>query len=181
MQHVSEKMRRSESSQTISSIIDKCTLIERYTVKKYKELSKQTDNERAIKLFSTLSMDGRAHALMLNEIKDSLTNSGEISNTIQISAHLGIPEKEDIPYDSGVKQTYYAMKKHLNLEQDFKEIYSELSNEVDDFRAQELFKALAIHETKHHEKLEELIKAFEEMHELLFNEPISKQEISSND
>lgn len=171
MQKLSDNKKEPQVSHTISSILDKCITIEKYTHKKYKELSKHTDNERARILFEELSMAGEAHALMLTEIHDSLKRTGEITNTIHISAHLEIPEKEDLPYDSGVKQTYYAMKKHLTLENDFKEIYTRLS-EVKSPMARELFRLLIIDETDHHKKLKDLINSFEEVYKLLFKKTL---------
>ena len=142
-------------------------MIEKYTQRTYKELSKQTENKRAIILFDKLSMAGEAHALILTEIQDSLTKTGEIVKIITTSTQLQIPKMEDIPYDSGVKQTYYAMKKHLNLERDFKEIYAKLSEEVKNPMTQELFRLLTIDETNHHKQLKDLIKAFEETYKSL--------------
>jgi len=171
VQKLSENEKGSPVAQSISSILDKCITIEKYTHNKYKELSKQTENEQAKILFDELSRAGEAHALMLKEIHDSLTTTGEILNTVNISAHLEIPEKEDIPHESGVEQTYYAMKKHLTLESDFKEIYTKLS-EVENPVAKELFRLLIIDETNHHKKLKDLIKSFEEVYKLLFSKKL---------
>jgi hypothetical protein len=48
-------------------------------------------------------MAGKSHALILTEIKNSLTKTGEITNVVTISSLLEIPKKEDMPHDSEVK------------------------------------------------------------------------------
>lgn len=168
MQKFSSEEKQDETPQGISSILDNCIRIEKYTQKKYNELSKQTDNSRAIDLFKRLSMGGKAHAIMLTEIKDLLAKSGEINNFITVVAHLEIPKKEKIPADTRVRQTYHAMKLHLNLERDFKDVYTKLSEEIKSTMAKELFRQLIIDETNHHKELEALIQAFEEMYKLIF-------------
>jgi rubrerythrin len=172
MQPVSEKVTFSEDSQEISSILDKCISIERYTQKKYKQLLKQTENERARDLFEQLSQAGEAHAEMLTQIKHELKQTGEISNTLVMSAKLEIPKTEKIPATSGIKQTYYALIKHLDLEYYFKETYTKLSEEVNSPHAKEILRLLVIEETNHHQKLKELIKAFEEVYSMLFEKKL---------
>lgn len=157
-----------ERSNTISSILDNCITIEKYTEKKYKELSENTDNERAKQLFDELSKAGNAHSIMLTQIKDALAETGEISNSTNIAVDLRIPKKENIPEDSGVKQTYLAMKKHLNLEKDFETVYAKLSKEVKNPTAQGIFQTLSSQESSHHKRLRQLIKAFEEVYKMIF-------------
>ena len=123
----------SEAFKTISSVLDKCILIEKYTESKYKELSIKTDNIRARILFEELSAAGKAHARMLGGIKSILTETGEISILVAVSAALEIPKPNHSSYESEVKHTYYSMRQHLNLERDFKEIYEQLSKKIKKF------------------------------------------------
>jgi hypothetical protein len=60
------------------------------------------------------------------------------------------------------------MKKHLNLENEFKGIYTKLSEEVNSPMAQELFRFMTIDETNHHKELTDLIKAFEKIFKFNF-------------
>lgn len=169
MQQFSGKAKADDTTQQgISAILDNCITIEKYTKTKYKELAKQTDNSRAKDLFERLSMGGEAHAQILTEIKDLLTKSGEIRRFVTTAVRLEIPKGKKIPDDSNVRQTYYAMKLHLHLERDFRDIYAQLSREVKNPMAQQLFRQLIIDETNHHKELEALIKAFEEMYKMLF-------------
>jgi len=169
MQKLSANTKISDISQNISSILDNCITIEKYTQKKYKQLSKQTENTRAKNLFKELSRGGEAHALMLTQIKHELKQTGEINNTMDASK-IEIPKTEDIPDDPGVKQTYNAMKKHLYLERDFKKIYNKLFEEIMSPYAKEILRILVIDETNHHKKLRALIKAFEEIYKQIFEE-----------
>ena len=174
MQKLSVKPKHSEGSQNISSILDNCIKIENYTKKKYKQLSKQTDNTRAKNLFEQLSLGGEAHALMLTQIKHELKQTGEINNITDISTKIKLPKTEDIPNESGVKQTYKAMTKHLYLEHDFKKTYIKLSEEITNPQAKEILRTLVIDETNHHKKLKALIKAFEETYKMIFEENLEQ-------
>jgi rubrerythrin len=169
VQQISDKEKQAEAPQDISAFLDNCIAIEKYTQTKYRELAKQTDNSRATDLFTRLSAGGEAHALILTEIKASLVKSGEIGKFVTIAAHLEIPKEDKIPTDSNARQTYHAMKLHLNLERDFKDVYTQLSEEVTNPTTQQLLRQLIIDETNHHKELKDLIKAFEEMYKLIFN------------
>jgi rubrerythrin len=172
VQHLSEKVKGSKYSQKISSILDKCISIEKYTKKKYKQLSGQTENARAKALFDQLSLAGEVHAEMLRQIKHELKQTGEISSRVIISTKLDIPKTEKIPTNSGVKQTYQAMLKHLDLERDFQETYINLYEEINSPYAKEALRLLVIDENSHHQKLKELINSFEEVYSMLFEEKL---------
>ena len=112
------------------------------------------------KNFRQLSIMEKSNVLLLDEIKDCLIKSGEITNIVTFTVPLKIPIEQDTSECSEDKQEHPVTKNSLNFVNNFKEIYIKLSKEVQNPIAVQLFQFLGVDQTNQYTRLESIIKSF---------------------
>ena len=146
----------------ISKIINDMIEVERISVTSYGSLAKQTANPTAQVLFKRLSSVGKRHMEILNNIQTVLTETGEITRSLDLSTKIKEPQNIEFnKYTTDVERTYYSMRNYLEFEAGLMEIYEEVTQMVEDKRAQSLFQVLALDEMSHHKELLVIIEMFQ--------------------